>query len=483
MHLKQVRILMKKVSEAPVWYGAEQADAWADGYNSALEGYSPIPDPYRDTVKKLAAVREKRLAELVEENAQLRAELAKKRPETLPGTIAEVYGDLDAEDCAMIDREWARWRGYILPTDGTSTLSRPAPQKVPLPTPANLWRDAAVFPVPLSHSTEAPQVPEVSAATGDEPDSRLPLQYEDGPDYCTVKDAQGRDFALTMQPELMRAMERALREDISRLSQPPVTPTEPQPSSCLNCGDPSHEPFCGTCREMGCTNPLGELLAKICAHEAVNEAMADSWNDICSDTGCHPLDIEHGKGKHLTFSPNHWANQVAKRLFVRALRLREKPSLPVKNDRGAEPQASADTEAELGLYDLGESFLAEYERATKDGCLKNFVCAESPVEVLWHLINKVDELRLEIDQLRALRQAVARPPIALGDMVYMNERSPYFHDWKGVSFKVVSLRSEPDGKLWASVIEGEQRHRGNGVYDAETTDVDAEYLSPLSGCG
>lgn len=80
-------------------------------------------DAYRDTVKKIAAVREKRLAELVEENAQLRADLAKKRPETLPGMIAEVYGELDAEDCAMIDREWARMRGYILPTNGTSTLS------------------------------------------------------------------------------------------------------------------------------------------------------------------------------------------------------------------------------------------------------------------------------------------------------------------------------------------------------------------------
>lgn len=303
---------MKKASEAPVWYGAEQADAWADGYNSALEGYSPVPEPYRDTVKKLAAVREKRLAELAEENAQLRAELAKKRPETLPGMVAEVYGELDAEDCAMIDREWARMRGYILPTNGTRTLTRPAPQ----------------------------------------------------------------------------------------------------PSSCLNCGDPSNEPFCGTCREMGCTSRLGELLAKICSHEAINEAMTDSWNDICTDTGCHPLDIEHGKGKNLTFSPNHWANQVAKRLFVRALRLREKPSLPVKNDRGAEPQASADTEAELGLYDLGESFLAEYERATKDGCLKNFVCAESPVEVLWHLINKVDELRLEIDQLRQAAGETDRDAVA-----------------------------------------------------------------------
>lgn len=92
----------------------------------------------------------------------------------------------------------------------------------------------------------------------------------------------------------------------------------------------------------------------------------------------------------------------------------------------------------------------------------------------------IDKIR---DAIRSLNepQAVARPPIALGDMVYMDERSPYFHDWKGVSFKVVSLRIEPDRKLWASVIEGEQRHRGNGVYDAETTDVDTEYLSPLSG--
>lgn len=46
-----------------------------------------------------------------------------------------------------------------------SPTQRPAPQEVPLPTPANLWRDAAVFPVPLSHSTEAPQVPEVSAGS------------------------------------------------------------------------------------------------------------------------------------------------------------------------------------------------------------------------------------------------------------------------------------------------------------------------------
>lgn len=44
-------------------------------------------------------------------------------------------------------------------------------------------------------------------------ESKLPLQYEDGPDYCTVRDAQGRDFALTMQPELMKAMEKALLDE------------------------------------------------------------------------------------------------------------------------------------------------------------------------------------------------------------------------------------------------------------------------------
>jgi len=67
---------------------------------------------------------------------------------------------------------------------------------------------------------------------------------------------------------------------------------------------------------------LGDLLADVCSHAAIDEAMQDAWNDICTDTGCHPLDIEHGRGKQLTFKPNHWANQVAKRLFVRALRRR-----------------------------------------------------------------------------------------------------------------------------------------------------------------
>lgn len=90
---------------------------------------------------------------------------------------------------------------------------------------------------------------------------------------------------------------------------------------------------------------------------------------------------------------------------------------------------------ELGLYDLGESFLAEYERAVKDGHLPNFVCADSPVEVLWHLLNEVDELRdalapfaavaesdigqdeTDTDIFRPIRSGHNRAPlITVGDM-------------------------------------------------------------------
>lgn len=66
------------------------------------------------------------------------------------------------------------------------------------------------------------------------------------------------------------------------------------------------------------------LLAEFFSHSAIEEAMQDAWNDICSDTGCHPLDITQGHGKQLTFSPNHWANQIAKRLFLRAVKVQLK---------------------------------------------------------------------------------------------------------------------------------------------------------------
>lgn len=74
----------------------------------------------------------------------------------------------------------------------------------------------------------------------------------------------------------------------------------------------------------------------------------------------------------------------------------------------------------------------------------------------------------------------AQSSLKLGDIVRVNEGAPFFLDWQNATLKVVSLRIDPEGRQWVSVIEGEQRHRGNGVYDAETTDIDADHLSALS---
>jgi hypothetical protein len=76
------------------------------------------------------------------------------------------------------------------------------------------------------------------------------------------------------------------------------------------------------------------------------------------------------------------------------------------NNRGSFAQAlPAD---ELGLFDLGQSFLDEYERAVREGALPDFVCAESPVEVLWHLINARDELAAPPASSGEVREALIR---------------------------------------------------------------------------
>jgi len=88
----------------------------------------------------------------------------------------------------------------------------------------------------------------------------------------------------------------------------------------------------------------------------------------------------------------------------------------------------------------------------------------------------------------AILATLPQPPVGacrealdLGDIVKMNERSPYFDDWRNAGeLKVVSIRVDPNGKRWVSVIEGSPRHRGNGVYDSETTDIDADYLSKVA---
>ncbi|MEN6535674.1 MAG: Lar family restriction alleviation protein [Bryobacteraceae bacterium] len=87
--------------------------------------------------------------------------------------------------------------------------------------------------------------------------------------------------------------------------------------------------------------------------------------------------------------------------------------------------------------------------------------------------------------------ALASPPsvrpvereISIGDIVRMKEDARLGQDWLDVKMKVVSLRKDPKGNLWVSVIDApyDQRHRGNGIYDGETTDLDARDLALISG--
>lgn len=55
--------------------------------------------------------------------------------------------------------------------------------------------------------------------------------------------------------------------------------------------------------------------------DLVKNAMLVGWREICADTGCHPLDIEHGKGRVLTFEPRHWAQMAGKIVAVQVARL------------------------------------------------------------------------------------------------------------------------------------------------------------------
>jgi len=59
---------------------------------------------------------------LVRRGESVGADVSDEKPQSLQGMIREIYGNLDAEDCAMVDREWARMRGYILPNGGSSRL-------------------------------------------------------------------------------------------------------------------------------------------------------------------------------------------------------------------------------------------------------------------------------------------------------------------------------------------------------------------------
>jgi hypothetical protein len=68
--------------------------------------------------------------------------------------------------------------------------------------------------------------------------------------------------------------------------------------------------------------PVAETVEAAITDEMVGEAMLDAWNEICSDTECHPQDINQLGRRRLEFRPCHWADLTAMRLrgLVAALR-------------------------------------------------------------------------------------------------------------------------------------------------------------------
>ena len=48
--------------------------------------------------------------------------------------------------------------------------------------------------------------------------------------------------------------------------------------------------------------------------EEFGELAREEWEEICSDTDCHPLDIEQLGRRRLSFTPNHWVRQIFDRI-------------------------------------------------------------------------------------------------------------------------------------------------------------------------
>lgn len=98
--------------------------------------------------------------------------------------------------------------------------------------------------------------------------------------------------------------------------------------------------------EAGLTRPLfaspqpsGGEGAKL-TEKLVAWAMLEAWQDICSDTGCHPLDIEQVGRKRLEFSPQHWARFTAQNL-MRALSTSPAPEQQEVSEAMVEAAAKA----------------------------------------------------------------------------------------------------------------------------------------------
>jgi hypothetical protein len=125
------------------------------------------------------------------------------------------------------------------------------------------------------------------------------------------------------------------------MTQDTATPDMPELLPCPFCGEKAgyvdatnitglHRIF-HRCKVVGYLNIEGYVAASIFnnwntrAHPPqrdtridvkaiVAKAMKESWDAICSDTGCHPLDIQQVKQRFLWFTAGHWASQTGQQV-------------------------------------------------------------------------------------------------------------------------------------------------------------------------
>lgn len=64
-------------------------------------------------------------------------------------------------------------------------------------------------------------------------------------------------------------------------------------------------------------SPSGGKTMPVIDVKMLAEVMQDAWGEICDDAGAHPLDMKHGRGSVLFYSPGHWTDLIALRLNER----------------------------------------------------------------------------------------------------------------------------------------------------------------------
>ncbi|KKW92642.1 hypothetical protein [Sphingobium chungbukense] len=119
-----------------------------------------------------------------------------------------------------------------------------------------------------------------------------------------------------------RSFAAAMNDHIPALSSPPAADQEAV--KCKWCNDTGWTIGNGTVRE-GCLSCDAQINMVRATHPApaldgvraadieriIKEQMREWWDEICADTGCHPLDFER-RGKALWYDERHWTQAVAK---------------------------------------------------------------------------------------------------------------------------------------------------------------------------